>query len=219
MEKSGLNLIWIGLLALASFLVTYILVNQMALSREWFVFGHALISGSLLTAYLVWRQLSWTELRGDVRLGLIGAAVAGVLMIGFILVGPSSRSPTGLKLVWTILWLGVVYGFVDSMLLSVFPVLACRWIGGTDLLTKRGMLRPASIIAFALSLSFAAIYHLGFPEFRSAVMGTVLLGNGIITLSYLATGSALSPVLAHVAMHIVAVTYGYASALPVPPHY
>jgi hypothetical protein len=50
-------------------------------------------------------------------------------------------------------------------------------------------------------------------------MVSALIGNGIMTLSYLGTGSALAPILAHIALHIAAVTYGYADALPAPPHY
>lgn len=41
-----------------------------------------------------------------------------------MLAGPGSPSPKGMELVWAVLWLGVVYGAVDALLLTVMPVYA-----------------------------------------------------------------------------------------------
>jgi hypothetical protein len=45
-----------------------------------------------------------------------------------------------------------------------------------------------------------------------------LIGNGIMTLSYLASGSPIAPMLSHVVMHIAAVLHGMATTVQLPPH-
>jgi hypothetical protein len=46
-----------------------------------------------------------------------------------------------------------------------------------------------------------------------------LIGNAVLTLAYLLTGSSLAPIGGHVAMHIAAVLHGPGSAIQLPPHY
>jgi hypothetical protein len=189
------------------------------LAREWFVFGHVAVTGGLLAIYFVSVKTQWSDFVGSWQRGLIGAVVAGAMMIAFVLGGPSSPPPTGWELAWAIVWLGLAYGAIDALLLSVFPVVACRWIGGSDLLATDNKSEFAWLAALAVSVLLTVTYHLGFPEFRGAAMVSPLIGNGIMTLSYLGTGSALAPILAHIALHVAAVTYSYSNALPAPPHY
>jgi hypothetical protein len=47
----------------------------------------------------------------------------------------------------------------------------------------------------------------------------VVVGNAIITSSYLLTGSPLAAILFHVAMHVAAVLHGMETTLQLPPHY
>jgi hypothetical protein len=61
------------------------------------------------------------------------------------------------------------------------------------------------------------------PEHRGGervpALGWVMVGNAIITSSYLLTGSPLAVILSHVAMHVAAVLHGMETSLPLPPHY
>ena len=50
-------------------------------------------------------------------------------------------------------------------------------------------------------------------------MGWVVVGNAIITSSYLLTGSPLAAILSHVAMHVAAVLHGMETSLRLPPYY
>ena len=68
-------------------------------------------------------------------------------------------------------------------------------------------------------LTLAAVYHLGFPEVRNASLLAPVVGNGLFTLAYLLSRSALAPTLAHILMHAAAVLHGPGSRLPLPPHY
>jgi hypothetical protein len=80
---------------------------------------------------------------------------------------PASAHAQGLALALDLLWLGVVYGLVDGLLLSVLPVLA-TW----QALSLLGWIEhwpgriAAGIVALAASLFVTAVYHLGYPEFR-----------------------------------------------------
>lgn len=209
---------WIAGMALASFILTYSAVDRLRLPRDWFVLVHVVVTGALLATYAAKSRVSRSELIGSWRHGSGGALVTGAFMVLFVLKGPDSPQPAGASLAWAIAWLGLVYGTIDALLLSVFPVVATQRMVGTDAWTQ-GRLHASSLIALGVSLLLVATYHIGFPEFRGPAMTSALIGNGIMTLSYLATRSALSPLFAHLALHIAAVVYGYSSALPAPPHY
>ncbi len=64
-----------------------------------------------------------------------------------------------------------------------------------------------------------AAYHFGFAEFRGPALIAPLIGNAIITLSYLATGSPIAAVLSHAVMHGAAVLHGMATTVQLPPQY
>lgn len=57
------------------------------------------------------------------------------------------------------------------------------------------------------------------PECRGPALMAPLIGNAIITLSYLATGNPIATVLSHVVMHCAAVVHGMATIVQLPPHY
>jgi hypothetical protein len=122
--------------------------------------------------------------------------------------------------VFDLLWLGVVYGTVDALLLNVFPVLA-TWrafsaLGWTE--TWPGKL-IAGIAAMGASLCVTAAYHLGYTEFQGPQVACPLIGNGVLSLAYLLTMNPLSAVLGHIAMHIAAVLHGISTTVQLPPHY
>jgi hypothetical protein len=110
-----------------------------------------------------------------------------------------------------------VYGVIDALLLSVLPVLAIYGaVGrGSSSSTVRWRFGVGALLA---SLGITAAYHLGFDEFRGAAIVAPLIGNGIVTLSYLATGSPIAAMLSHVMMHGAAVLHGMATTAQLPPH-
>jgi hypothetical protein len=120
-----------------------------------------------------------------------------------------------------IAWLGVVYGALDALFLSVLPVLAA-WqafsaIGWTQTLAGKVLVGAIALIA---SLLVTVIYHLGYPEYRvqGGVMGPSI-GNGVMSLGYILTNNPISAVFSHIAMHIAGVFQGPATVMQLPPHY
>lgn len=212
--------LWLAGAAVVAYLLTEVLVARLGLPRPWFVLGHVAGSGGLVVAYFAWAGITRRELIGNWIPGLVGAVVASALLIRFVLGQPSSSSPAGVALGWMLLWLGVVYAVVDALLLTVMPVYA-TWRTARALGWRSSVWSTVAVgaIALAASLLVTAAYHWGFPEFRNLLLLQVLIGNGILTLAYLVTGSALAPVLGHIALHVTTILHAYSTALPLPPHY
>lgn len=148
-----------------------------------------------------------------------GGVLAGAFMVAFVLSGPASPRPGAAELAGAIVWLGVVYGTLDALLLSVFPLLVARRLCDASPAPAARGRAAQPLVALAICVLLTISYHLGFPEFRGVGMVGALIGNVVMTISGLATRSALAPVLAHVVLHIAALGYGYDNALPAPPHY
>jgi hypothetical protein len=125
----------------------------------------------------------------------------------------------GSALVGSLAWLGLVYGALDAVLLSVVPVLAVYGSRPPEALSSAAARIQWGALSLLASLAVTASYHLGFAEFRGPNLVQPLIGNGIVTLAYLLAGNPLAPILAHVIMHGAAVLHGAASTTQLPPHY
>jgi hypothetical protein len=175
----------------------------------------------LLYSYVRWSGIDVMErFRHHWGRGLIGAALVGTFLIWSVLKQPASAHTQGLALAFDLLWLGVVYGLVDGLLLSVLPVLA-TWqalslLGWTERWPGR---IAAGALALAASLFVTAVYHLGYPEFRGPQIISPMIGVGTMSLAYLISSNPLAAVLSHIAMHIAAVLQGADSVIQLPPHY
>jgi hypothetical protein len=152
--------------------------------------------------------------------GLVTAGLAGAFLVKNILSQPFSRNRHGIRLAGDVLWFGLAYGIVDGLFLNVMPVVALR-----DMFSESNMAGEISgqlltgFLALCASLVITLFYHLGYPEFRNKSVLRVLLGNTIITLTFIVSGNPLAAVLAHTIMHVAAVFRGPETTLQLPPHY
>jgi hypothetical protein len=213
--------VWVLAAAALGFATTALFSGLLELRRDWFVAIYALLVGSFLYGYIRWRGVVLRSflLRRWIW-GVIGAVAAGAIMVASVQRMHASVGSTGSALVWDILWLGIVYGVSDALLLTVLPV-AMTWhafsaAGWTD--SWPGKL-AAGMVAFAASLGVTAAYHLGYVEFRGPQIIDPLIGNGIMTLGYVLTGSPLTAIGAHVALHVASVLHGVETTVTLPPHY
>jgi hypothetical protein len=207
--------------AAVGFAATAIFAGLLALPRDAFVAVYALV----VTTY-VYSYVRWTGL--DVRSFLqqrwswdaVGAVIFGGLMVASVQRMAASPRAEGVALAWDILWLGIVYGIADALLLTVLPVTAvwraCTSSGWTA--TWPGKL-AAGAAALAASLVVTAAYHLGYPEFRGPQVVDPLIGNGVMTLGYLLTGNPITAFGAHIALHVASVLHGVETTVTLPPHY
>jgi hypothetical protein len=201
--------------------VAAIFSGWLRLPRDLFLLIYVTISGTFLYAYFRWSSISIHEaLLKRWAWGVLGAVASGALVVANVLSQPSSPTPQGPALAWALLWWGVIYGIVDALLLSILPVMAtweaCSLWGWTRTVPGR---IAAGTLALLASLVVTAAYHFGYPEFRGPMLQGPLIGNAVLTLAYLLTGSPLAPIGGHVAMHIAAVLHGPGSAIQLPPHY
>ena len=218
--SAGGHLLWLTGIGVVAFFVPFAAVSLAALPRPWFVLCHMAVSGSALLAYARWAGIGLAPRIVNLRWGLLAGGAAAAVSVAFVLAQLATPRPGGPEVAGQIVWLGLVYGSVDAILLTVFPVYAV-FAAVRRLGRLQGIAAWTGAVALAMSASLAvtALYHLGFPEFRGAALAGPLIGNGIVTLAYLASGSPIAPVLAHVALHVAAVWHALDTAAPLPPHY
>lgn len=210
---------WIFLAAAVGLGASLIFSGVLRLSRGAFVLAYAVCAGAFLGAFFRrHRHVGAAHLRRNRAVGLAGGVFAGALLVRQVFAQPESPHAAGFALAIDVAWYGVVYGAVDALLLTVVPVLGIYgarspWEGQPGVIVSRGL---AALLASAF---VTAAYHAGFAEFRGAQLVHPVIGNTIITLSYLLTGSPIAPLVAHVAMHTAAVLQGMATTMQLPPHY
>jgi hypothetical protein len=203
------------------FVVPAVFAGGLHLSRAVFVLPYLAVSTAFLHMYVRWSGVDvYIRLRQHWVWGVVGAIAAGAFVVSNVSYQPVSAAPTGVELVGAILWLGVVYGTIDALMLSVFPLFA-TWQALSGLgWTKSWYGRAGTgVLALIASLGVAAAYHLGYPEFRNSGLVAPIIGNGVMSLASLLTMSPIAAIGAHVAMHIAAILHGAETTLQLPPHY
>ncbi len=216
-----MHLLWILAACVVGFAVAAIFAGIFHMPRRWFLAPHVVVSGSFVYAYLRWSGLSLIELsQPRWILGVVVGVLAGAFLVMNVLSQPASPRSAGALLVFDLLWLGLIYGLVDALLLSVMPILATweafsilGWVGSWP-----GKIAVGAL-ALLMSLLVTAAYHLGYPEFKGPEVVGPLIGNGVSSLAYLLSGNPLGSLISHVAMHIASVLHGPATTIQLPPHY
>jgi hypothetical protein len=216
-----LYLVWVLAAAGLGFLVTAILAGKLRLPRPWLLVPYLIVVGAFLYGFFRWSGIDLvSEARQHWVLGLAAGILAGAFLIRNVLSQPASPRSEGPRLVFDLLWLGVVYGTLDALLLSVMPVVATwqafsllGWTAGWPGRVAVGLL------ALVASLFVTVAYHLGYPEFRGPQVVGPAIGNGVSSLAYLLSTNPIAAVFSHVAMHVAAVLQGPETTAQLPPHY
>ncbi len=215
------HLAWVGLFALVGFLVPAVFVGGLQLPRAWYLILYFAAVGGVGYGYVRWSGVDVRKLVRDHWItGLAVGAVVSVFTVNTVLMQPSSPAPQGLDLAFNVGWLGIAYGVVDGLFLSVFPVYATWKALGTRGWTNRwGGRIAAAALAILASMFVILVYHLGYPECRGPQVGQIVVGVALQSVGYLIARSPIAPVLSHAAMHVAAVVYGLNTVSQLPPHY
>lgn len=155
---------------------------------------------------------SLTEMVGHRwRLGLLGAVITGLFGgVGIRKKEPVTQHLAGRQLRAAAMWEGLVYGTAEGVLLSGLPVFI-TWQAAADASWSDA---AAFLVGMLASVVMITVHHLGYWDFRSRKLGLAIVGCGLLTLGYLATGSLVAPALGHVLLHILGITGG----IQLPPH-
>jgi hypothetical protein len=149
----------------------------------------------------------------------VGGVIVGALLTRQVLNQPASAHASGLRLIGDVCWFGVAYGVADAVFLSVIPVLSLYGLRSSSELRHPAARLRWAFVALLGSALVTAAYHAGFAEFRGPQLLQPVIGNSVVTLAYLLTGSPLAAIVSHVLMHVAAVAHGMASIMQLPPHY
>lgn len=211
--------LWVFWLAAVGFAIPGLFATSLGLGRNAFVLVYALIGGAVLAAFLRLPSVGFRDhLRRNQRPGALAGLALGALLAVTVMRQPGSDAPGGIHLAMALAWLGLVYGLLDGLLLTVAPVLAIFGADTPSLSRRAGGWRRGAL-GLVASLVVTAAYHLGYREFRGPNVVQPLVGNAVLTAGYLLTGSIATPVIGHVIMHSSAVLHGMETTSQLPPHH
>jgi hypothetical protein len=209
---------WFAVVCLVAFLVPYVGVSTLDLQHDLFYLAHFAVTIGLLVAYVRVEHVDVaTVLRRRWRWSLaLGLVMAAFLVANVYSTEDATARPGGAYLVIELLWRGVGYGVVDTLLLTVFPCLVAYRLlhGRVDGLKAR--LRFAALM-LPLALVVTATYHSGYPQYREDGVGRPETGNVLISAPALLTANPVGSVVAHVSQHVAAVEHAYESRIFNPP--
>ena len=213
------SLTWLMIACFIGFLVPAIFSMGLRWERSLFLVPYVTTIALFLAIYFSKQPISLKELLGPWRVGIIGVAVATVFLMWKVQQFPPSAVPEGSQLVLTLVWVGVIYGAIDGLLLNVLPVLIVYRAWPVAVNQSRQMLITRGLLALTASIVVTVVYHLGYTEVHGVSMFWVIAGMSIITSTYLLTGSPLSAIVTHIITHSAAVLHGAETVLMLPPHY
>jgi hypothetical protein len=213
------HLAWFAVVCVAAFLVPYLGVSVFALQHDVYYLVYFALTVGLIATYVraghraaaagIFRE----RRRWSIALGVV---LAAFLVFNVLSSEDATDRPHGAYFVFELLWRGVGYGLVDTLLLTVFPCLVAFTLlhGHVDGLV--GKLRFTAL-ALPLVIVVTATYHLGYPQYRHDGLSRPETGNVLISIPAFATANPLGSFVAHVSQHVAAVTHAYESQIFNPP--
>jgi hypothetical protein len=212
---------WLGAGLVLAFALPYLLTDLLTINRDLYYGVYAVV---VFRSFALWlrrtiddqRALLTRNWRWGVLLGVLFAGATAAIAFS----EKATPHPHGVDFAAAILWRGVVYGAADGVLLSVFPILAVVAAFSSRPLRDRSKRAVAGIgaLALAVSLLFTAVYHLGYSDFRSEKLRKPVAGDLIWSAPTLATLNPIGAPIAHIGVHVAAVTHSYDTDLFLPPH-
>ena len=212
------QLAWFALVCAVAFLVPYLGVSVLGLQHDLFYLLYFAVTLAVVAAYVRAEHLDAAQLL-RVRLRwsvVIGAVLAVFLVVNVFNTEDATARPGGAYFAFELLWRGVGYGLVDTLLLTVVPCLVAFTLLHGRVGGVKGKLRFTAL-ALPLVIAVTATYHLGYPQYREAGVGRPETGNLLISIPAFATANPAGSLVAHVSQHVAAVTHCYESRIFVPP--
>ncbi len=211
---------WIGAGLAGGFFVPFVFADLLNLPKDLY---YAIYGGSVIVFLAAWVHVTAQPWRTMVarrwRLAVLLGLLFGALLAVVVLRQDATTRPADAALVGAVLWRGVVYGAIDGLLLSSFPILAvfasCK---GTRLERRRGGRAIVGIIALVASVLMTATYHLGYSDFRSTKVRSPVAGDVMWSMPTLLTLNPIGAPIAHATLHTTAVLHSYHTDLFLPPH-
>lgn len=212
------HLVWFVLICAVGFLVPYLGVSVLDLQHDVFYLLYFAVAIALLAGYIRVEHLDVAEiLRHRWRWSAgIGVVLAVVLVFNVFNTEDATAWPHGAYFFFELLWRGVGYGLIDTLLLTVFPCLVAYRLLRGRVGGLKGKLRLTAL-CLPLVIAGTATYHLGYPQYREDGLSRPETGNILISIPTFATANPAGSFVAHVSQHVAAVTHSYESKIFNPP--
>jgi len=210
---------WFGGVSAIAFAIPLVFSSYLDLQHDLYYLVYFATVAGALAVYVQANDISVSEVVGrhwklSLALGVVSGAFVIWSVLGRINATPH---PTGAYFAFEILWRGVLYGIVDALLLSAFPGLIAWQLMQRNI---NGIGRRISygILTLALVVIITATYHAGYKNLQNVPgISQPEIGNTIISVPMIASANPVGSVLAHVSMHLAAVTHSYESKDRLPP--
>lgn len=212
------QLAWYALICAVAFLVPYLGVSVLDLQHDVFYLLYFAVTIALVATYLRVEQVDVAEIfrqRWRWSLGL-GIVLAVFLVFNVFNTSDATARPHSAYFVFELLWRGVGYGVIDTLLLTIFPCFVAYKLLHGHVAGLKGKLRFTALM-LPLVLVITATYHLGYPQYRQDGLSRPETGNVLISIPTFATVNPVGSIVAHVSQHITAVTHAYESRIFNPP--
>jgi hypothetical protein len=198
--------------------VPYLGVSVLALQHDLFYLVYFAIALALIGIYVRVERVAVADVfRDRWRWSLgIGVVMAAFLVFNVFNTSDATARPHGAYFVFELLWRGVGYGLIDTLLLTVFPCLVAYTLLHGHVRGFKGKLRFTAL-ALPLVMIVTATYHLGYPQYRQDGLSRPETGNVLISIPTFATANPVGSFVAHVSQHVAAVTHAYESPIFNPP--
>jgi hypothetical protein len=218
LPEAARHLGWFALVCFVAFLVPYLGVTVLGLQHDVFYLAYFAVVLTLIGAYVRVERVPVADVfRARWRWSLgIGVVMAVFLVFNVFNTSAATARPHGMYFVFELLWRGVGYGLVDTLLLTVFPCLVAYTLLHGKVGGLTGKLRFTAL-ALPLVIVVTATYHLGYPQYRQDGVGRPETGNVLISIPTFATANPVGSFVAHVSQHVAAVTHAYESRIFNPP--
>jgi hypothetical protein len=216
--EAARHLVWFSVVCVVAFLIPYLGVSVLDLQHDLFYLVYFAVTIGVVATYVRVEQVDVAAIfrcRWRWSLG-IGVVLAAFLVFNVFNTEDVTARPQGAYFVFELLWRGVGYGLIDTLLLTIFPCFVAYKLlhGRVDGL--KGKLRLTAL-TLPLVLLVTATYHWGYPQYRQDGLSRPETGNVLISIPTFATANPVGSIVAHVSQHVTAVTHAYESRIFNPP--
>jgi hypothetical protein len=210
---------WFAGVSAMAFVVPLVFSSYLELQHDLYYLVYFTSVAAALAVYVRACDVDVVEVVGrnwklSVVLGLASGGFVTWSVLGRI---DPTPHPAGAYFVFEILWRGALYGAVDALLLSAFPgLIAWNLMQGN--VAGAGRRTSYGLLTLALVVAITATYHAGYKALQNVRgISQPEIGNTIISVPMIVSANPVGSVLAHVSMHLAAVTHSYESKDRLPP--
>ena len=212
------QLAWFAAVCLVAFLVPYFGVSVLDLQHDLFYLVYFVVTITLVATYVRVEQVDAAVIlrrRWGWSLG-VGLVLAAFLVFNVFNTEDATARPHGAYFVFELVWRGLGYGVIDTLLLTIFPCFVAYKLLHGRVNGLKGKLRFTAV-TLPLVLVLTATYHWGYPQYRADGLSRPETGNVLISIPTFATANPVGSIVAHVSQHVAAVTHAYESEIFNPP--